>query len=125
MSVNDICFLTLDQDQSTTKVKKEHLSAGCAPKPESAPETSASQADSKSVFVYFIGLMVKPVPTEPVLQPRNDESFLVTIEYDDGVSEETQSLFKTRGRHQVSKVLMQACRTFGIPELFSRWAWTL
>ncbi|KAI0944008.1 hypothetical protein AcV7_001946 [Taiwanofungus camphoratus] len=107
-------------DQSTTKVKKEHLSAGCAPKPESAPETSASQADSKSVFVYFIGLMVKPVPTEPVLQPRNDESFLVTIEYDDGVSEETQSLFKTRGRHQVSKVLMQACRTFGIPELFSR-----
>ena len=33
---------------------------------------------------------------------------------------EGRSLFKTRGRHMVSKVLMQACRTFGIEQQYEK-----
>ncbi len=40
------------------------------------------------------------------------------IEYSD--DPESRSLFKTRGRHMVSKVLMQACRTFGLEEYYDR-----
>ncbi|KAH9888318.1 hypothetical protein C8Q73DRAFT_709762 [Cubamyces lactineus] len=49
-------------------------------------------------------------------QGRPDESFLIMIEYDK--DPEGRSLFKTRGRHTVSKVLMQACRTFGIEQQY-------
>ncbi|KAI0700990.1 hypothetical protein C8T65DRAFT_657033 [Cerioporus squamosus] len=49
-------------------------------------------------------------------QPRSDESFLIMIEYSD--DPESRSLFKTRGRHMVSKVLMQVCRTFGLEEYY-------
>lgn len=59
-----------------------------------------------------------------VSKPRGDDSddrFVVTIEYDDGVDPEAnQTGFKTRGRHLVSKVLMQACKTFGIDHLYDR-----
>lgn len=41
------------------------------------------------------------------------------IEYND--DPESRSLFKTRGRHMVSKVLMQACRTFGLEDYYSRY----
>ncbi|KAI0800206.1 hypothetical protein C8Q74DRAFT_1235065 [Fomes fomentarius] len=50
-------------------------------------------------------------------QPKGDESFLIMIEYSE--DPESRSLFKTRGRHTVSKVLMQACRTFGLEEYYS------
>ncbi|KAJ8468788.1 hypothetical protein ONZ51_g9429 [Trametes cubensis] len=49
-------------------------------------------------------------------QGRSDESFLIMIEYEK--DPEGRSLFKTRGRHMVSKVLMQACRTFGIEQQY-------
>ncbi|RPD57833.1 hypothetical protein L226DRAFT_309414 [Lentinus tigrinus ALCF2SS1-7] len=49
-------------------------------------------------------------------QPKTDESFLIMIEYSD--DPESRSLFKTRGRHMVSKVLMQACRTFGLDDYY-------
>ena len=51
---------------------------------------------------------------------KGDESFLVAIEYSE--DPESRSLFKTRGRHMVSKVLMQACRTFGLEEYYHRYA---
>ncbi|KAH9851133.1 hypothetical protein C2E23DRAFT_259695 [Lenzites betulinus] len=49
-------------------------------------------------------------------QGKSDESFVIMIEYND--DPESRSLFKTRGRHMVSKVLMQACRTFGIEDYY-------
>ncbi|TFK85928.1 hypothetical protein K466DRAFT_664135 [Polyporus arcularius HHB13444] len=52
----------------------------------------------------------------PHSQPKADESFLIMIEYSE--DPESRSLFKTRGRHMVSKVLMQACRTFGLEEYY-------
>ncbi|KAI0325864.1 hypothetical protein GY45DRAFT_1374420 [Cubamyces sp. BRFM 1775] len=55
------------------------------------------------------------VPTSQS-QGRSDESFLIMIEYEK--DPEGRSLFKTRGRHMVSKVLMQACRTFGIEQQY-------
>ncbi|KAH9922118.1 uncharacterized protein B0H18DRAFT_1185968 [Fomitopsis serialis] len=61
-----------------------------------------------------------PNPSKKKGLPGPDERFVVIIEYDDGSDEETQTMFKTRGRHTVSKVLMQACRTFGIEELYDK-----
>ena len=60
-------------------------------------------------------LYVNVVPAEPrpaQSQPKSDESFLIMIEYAD--DPDSRTLFKTRARHAVSKVLMQACRTFGL-----------
>ncbi|CDO69433.1 hypothetical protein BN946_scf184791.g28 [Trametes cinnabarina] len=51
-------------------------------------------------------------------QGQSDESFLVMINYEK--SPDGPSLFKTRGRHMVSKVLMQACRTFDIEQYYDR-----
>ncbi|KAL6305100.1 hypothetical protein BKA93DRAFT_779941 [Sparassis latifolia] len=48
--------------------------------------------------------------------PSADDRFLISVGYGDG----EESLFKTRGRHLVSKVLMQACRTSGIEHLYNR-----
>ncbi|KAI0365088.1 hypothetical protein BV20DRAFT_1028715 [Pilatotrama ljubarskyi] len=48
---------------------------------------------------------------------KADESFVIMIEYND--DPESRSLFKTRARHTVSKVLMQACRTFGLAEHYN------
>ncbi|EIW54134.1 uncharacterized protein TRAVEDRAFT_74391 [Trametes versicolor FP-101664 SS1] len=58
---------------------------------------------------------VESAPSQP--QGKSDESFVIMIEYND--DPESRSLFKTRGRHMVSKVLMQACRTFGLEDYYS------
>ncbi|EMD32998.1 hypothetical protein CERSUDRAFT_77046 [Gelatoporia subvermispora B] len=54
--------------------------------------------------------------------PNTTESFLVQIHYSGAAAagEDEQLLFKTRGRHVVGKVLLQACRTFGIEDLYDR-----
>ncbi|KAF9807925.1 hypothetical protein IEO21_08020 [Rhodonia placenta] len=81
---------------------KERLSQGHAP-----PTVVQSQSRATESF-----------------QPREDEvgpndRFVVIVEYDDGAgTEENQMMFKTRGRHTVSRVLLQACKTFGIEDLF-------
>ncbi len=51
-----------------------------------------------------------PAESQPGAAKSADESFLVMIEYAE--NPDSRSLFKTRARHTVSKVLMQACRTF-------------
>ncbi|KAH9935135.1 uncharacterized protein BXZ73DRAFT_100525 [Epithele typhae] len=60
----------------------------------------------------------QPPPSQPPSShmPKTDESFLVVIEYSE--DPDSRSLFKTRGRHMVSKVLLQACRTFGLEEYY-------
>ncbi|EED82608.1 predicted protein [Postia placenta Mad-698-R] len=81
---------------------KERLSQGRAP-----PTVVQSQSRATESF-----------------QPRGDEvgpndRFVVIVEYDDGAgTDENQMMFKTRGRHTVSRVLLQACKTFGIEDLF-------
>lgn len=54
--------------------------------------------------------------SQPTSQPavKSDDSFLIMIEYAD--DPDSRSLFKTRARHTVSRVLMQACRTFEIQD---------
>lgn len=45
---------------------------------------------------------------------NQDDTHVIEIQYDDD-GDFKSSLFKTRGRHTVNKVLKMACRTFGIP----------
>lgn len=42
------------------------------------------------------------------------------IDFDDEIGEENQTKFKTRGRHTVAKVLMQACRVFGLEDYYDK-----
>ncbi|KZS99761.1 uncharacterized protein LAESUDRAFT_72032 [Laetiporus sulphureus 93-53] len=66
-------------------------------------------------------LTPQPQTTAPTPNPAEDR-FVVSIEYDDGTSGIQACQFKTRARHTVGKVLMQACRTFGIEHLYDRYA---
>lgn len=43
-----------------------------------------------------------------------EEPYLITIQYYPSDDEVQSSLFKTRGRHLVEKVLRMACKTFKI-----------
>ncbi|OCH89418.1 hypothetical protein OBBRIDRAFT_888416 [Obba rivulosa] len=65
------------------------------------------------------------VDSVPPTQTQTDstDSFLVQIQYiGHTAGEDEQLMFKTRGRHHVTKVLHQACRTFGIEDLYERYA---
>ncbi|KAI0629578.1 hypothetical protein C8Q77DRAFT_295086 [Trametes polyzona] len=80
---------------------------------------SAERAPSPKVKVEKS--LAKPTPPLQEAAParpqgKSDESFVIMIEYGD--DPESRSLFKTRGRHMVGKVLMQACRTFGIEQYY-------
>ncbi|KAI1790359.1 hypothetical protein LXA43DRAFT_1062162 [Ganoderma leucocontextum] len=83
----------LDAPQPEPKVKTEKI------EPKLEPASSRSQEP-------------QPAVSQSQSQPtgKSDESFLIMIEYAD--DPDSRSLFKTRARHIVSKVLMQACRTF-------------
>ncbi|KAI0645052.1 hypothetical protein C8Q79DRAFT_1011162 [Trametes meyenii] len=91
------------------KVKVEKVQQ---PKPEPATvRTPASQSQTAAALETAQGAQ-----SQSQSQERPDGSFIVMIEYNDDA--ESRQLFKTRGRHTVSKVLMQACRTFGIEEFY-------
>ncbi|PIL33726.1 hypothetical protein GSI_04351 [Ganoderma sinense ZZ0214-1] len=79
------------------KVKTEKIEPKLerAPSRSQEPRAPTSQSQSQS---------------QP--EGKSDESFLIMIEYAE--DPDSRSLFKTRARHTVSKVLMQACRTFEI-----------
>ncbi|KAI0827765.1 hypothetical protein BC628DRAFT_1317873 [Trametes gibbosa] len=76
----------------------------------SSPKVKLEKALSKPVTP----LSQETAPSQS--QGKSDESFVIMIEYNE--DPESRSLFKTRGRHMVSKVLMQACRTFGIEDYY-------
>ncbi|TBU41219.1 hypothetical protein BD309DRAFT_1002612 [Dichomitus squalens] len=78
-----------------------------APRPE-PPRVKTEKKEIK--LEPALSRSEEPRPTQS--QPKSDESFLIMIEYADDA--ESRTLFKTRARHAVSKVLMQACRTFGL-----------
>nr|VWO95691.1 Fungal_trans domain-containing protein [Ganoderma boninense] len=60
-----------------------------------------------------------PPESQPPVAAKSDESFLIMIEYAED-PDGSRSLFKTRARHTVSRVLMQACRTFELQEYYPR-----
>ncbi|KAJ3006565.1 hypothetical protein NUW54_g3888 [Trametes sanguinea] len=84
--------------------------------------TRADQQPSPKIKVEKVQGKAAPAHPEAIAttqsQGTSDESFLVMIEYDK--KPDSPSLFKTRGRHMVSKVLMQACRTFEIEEFYDK-----
>ncbi|KAM5537899.1 hypothetical protein V8D89_008375 [Ganoderma adspersum] len=86
------------------KVKMEKIE----PKLERAPSRSQGIADSRAPAESHS--TASQSQSQPQLAGKSDESFLIMIEYAD--DPDSRSLFKTRARHTVSKVLMQACRTF-------------
>ncbi|EPT02517.1 hypothetical protein FOMPIDRAFT_82520 [Fomitopsis schrenkii] len=92
-----------------------------APSPKFKPEGEAARSPAPKVKQE----KVHETPSRaapPRTQTQPEDRFVIIIEYDDGAGagEETQTMFKTRGRHTVAKVLMQACRTFGIEDLYDK-----
>ncbi|KAI0669505.1 hypothetical protein C8Q78DRAFT_1154837 [Trametes maxima] len=98
---------TKAREPSPPRVKVKVEKVQHQPKPEpAAVRTPASQSQTAETAAG----------AQSQSQERPDGSFIVMIEYNDDA--ESRQLFKTRGRHTVSKVLMQACRTFGIEEFY-------
>ncbi|KAH9833963.1 uncharacterized protein C8Q71DRAFT_873252 [Rhodofomes roseus] len=96
--------------------------AAAAPSPKIKQERDATGSTAPKSAIKEEPV-AKPQASEPPFpHPRvgPDERFVVIIEYDDGTSDDMQTMFKTRGRHTVSKVLTQACRTFDIDDLYDR-----
>ncbi|KZT72361.1 hypothetical protein DAEQUDRAFT_723060 [Daedalea quercina L-15889] len=89
-----------------------------SPTPRLKQERDA--ASSTAPNVKKEGNPAEAKTSKPVPRSQPEDRFVVIIEYDDGSGEETQTKFKTRGRHLVSKVLLQACRTFGIENMYDR-----
>lgn len=91
---------------------------------EKTPAKPASEGDMTAVMCHVCVLTIAVTVPPPLSQlasqsqPKGDESFLIMIEYSE--DPESRSLFKTRGRHTVSKVLTHACRTFGLEEYYRR-----
>ncbi|KAI8971001.1 hypothetical protein BD414DRAFT_228692 [Trametes punicea] len=87
---------------------------GCARSPKVKVEKSKAlgMSDSSS----HLQSRSQEIPASQS-QGHSDESFLIMIEYE---KTDSRFLFKTRGRHMVSKVLMQACRTFDIEKYYDK-----
>ncbi|KAI0752831.1 hypothetical protein C8Q80DRAFT_1267314 [Daedaleopsis nitida] len=104
-------LVELDSQPSESNSRKAERSASVRqldePEPKIKAEKSSARADTKAS---------QATQQSSRTQGKADESFLIQIEYND--DPESRSLFKTRGRHMVSKVLMQACRTFGLEEYY-------
>ncbi|KAI0351961.1 hypothetical protein OH77DRAFT_827251 [Trametes cingulata] len=102
------------QREASPKVKIEKMQA-----PKSTP-TPASQSQGEHLphcsNAHRSDELLDTAPSQSQGSGKSDESFVIMIEYND--DPESRSLFKTRGRHMVSKVLMQACRTFGLAEYY-------
>ncbi|KAH9949304.1 hypothetical protein B0H21DRAFT_729557 [Amylocystis lapponica] len=92
--------------------------ASAIAKAEKARESQGAVKTEKGLQPIEMSQASQSVPASQ----RSEDSFLVTIEYGDAPDDDNRMLFKTRGRHLVGKVLMQACRTFEIEQFFPR-AW--
>ncbi|CCM01027.1 uncharacterized protein FIBRA_03075 [Fibroporia radiculosa] len=90
-----------------------------SPEPKSEPkkEQSAivSTKDSRQSSVANQRLSFASQPQE---RSQPEEKFVISIEYLNGANSADKLMFKTRGRHTVAKVLLQACRTFGLEHLY-------
>nr|VWP01479.1 DgcP [Ganoderma boninense] len=115
--------LDAPEPESKVKVKTEKVE----PKLERAPSRSQGNAGhtthASSPFTNGCAFSEPRAATsQPESQPqpaaKSDESFLIMIEYAE--DPDSRSLFKTRARHTVSRVLMQACRTFELQNYYHR-----
>lgn len=113
--------------EKAASVKVEKPEATPPPRKPKANGTSSCSLDAHSALTHtcppdtaaVAGPSKTPAKTGPAkTSARADEPFLISIEYSE--DPESRTLFKTRGRHLVSKVLMQACRTFGIEEEYEK-----
>ncbi|PCH35664.1 hypothetical protein WOLCODRAFT_166401 [Wolfiporia cocos MD-104 SS10] len=86
------------------KVKQENLSTSTTPS-RSKPKSESNPPAA--------------TPRKSEAKPENDR-LLVTVHLPSAPGGDDTMLFKTRGRHPVSKVLLQACRTFKIEDMYKR-----